>query len=184
MGRLRQILRGPTRRYQEGTQLPVGRYSRLVSQAYRCPNRPGMPSGLVGHAAQVRSTNTTICFCWAVSTTGCSPVRPYPASACRIVVSDRELPEPAKRASGPRSGSRVGSSYDHGPDSRCLGCRPSIPWPRSAPEATTRHERGETYAPARQQPKAGGVPRGGSLGDTTTRKERRPPAHRYSRLEW
>jgi hypothetical protein len=48
--------------------------------------------------------------------------------------------------------------------------RPSIPRPRSAPGATARHERGVTYAPARQQPQGRGKFRGGILGDTTTVK--------------
>ena len=45
----------------------------------------------------------------------------------------------------------------------CPGCRPSIPWPRSAPGANTRHERRITYAPAGGNPKAGEAP-GGILG--------------------
>ena len=48
----------------------------------------------------------------------------------------------------------------------------------------TRHERRVPYAPAGSNPKGRTSSRGGSLGDTTTPKERWPPAHRYSRLEW
>jgi hypothetical protein len=81
-------------------------------------------------------------------------------------VSQGTHPEPAMRAEGlaPGLGRQI---LEHAPSGgRPPGCRPSIPRPRSAPGATARHERGVTYAPARQQP-----PRpGGILGDTTTVK--------------
>jgi hypothetical protein len=56
-----------------------------------------------------------------------------------------------------------------------------IPWPRSAPGATARHESRVPYAPAGQQPQGRRSFRGGSLGEATTFGERWPPAHRYNR---
>jgi hypothetical protein len=70
------------------------------------------------------------------------------------------------QASGPYSKSRVGRSWTM-PLWRVPRVPTVHPMASVGTRANTRHERRVTYAPAGQQPQGRGVPRGGSLGDTT-----------------